>query len=108
MGAQDNLSPQQFYHGTSETAARRIEAQGLTNRNAEQGVWHVTSDLGYAAGHAADQQSLGRGHGAVVFAVNMDGIPHESGKSISGMDGHFVGTQTIPPERLRRLDRKEW
>lgn len=98
MSAADNLSPQQVFHGTSESHAKAIETRGL---RPSDGVWHVTSDIDYASDHARDQQALGRGRGAALFAVDLNGIPTEPGTS--GEAHHRIGRGVIPPERLRRV-----
>lgn len=104
MTAADNLSPQQFFHGTSKSAAREIEKNGpreglnlTTNPNA------AATYARYASGGrfgSKDKKTAG-----VVLAVTAH--PHELRVGAYGLDdaivtGHHVTTTPLTPDRVKR------
>ena len=87
MAASEHLSPQQFFHGTTEEAAQAIEREGL--RPGRRGLWY-----------AANSPEFAREFGPVVFALDLTGIEHTARHP--GTDAIHVGETAIPPDRLRR------
>lgn len=101
----DNLSPQQFYHGTSGPIANLIEKSGLPEGT------HLTTNpdaarqyARYASGGSAWTEDK-RKQGVVlsVLAVHESEVregPYGLGHHF--VKGHSITTHQIEPERIRR------
>lgn len=106
MGADEHLSPQQFFHGTSRALARKIEKTGLSEGT------HLTTNPEAAAMYARYASggrwgSKAKRTAGVVLAVSA----HEAelregpyGRNHHFITGHSVTTTQFGPERIRRTE----
>ena len=99
----DNLSPAQFFHGTSRSAARDIEKTGLS-----EGA-HLTTNpdaarqyARYASGGTAWTKAKGK-QGVVLAVTVNDGETREGSYANDHfVSGHSVTTAHIGPDRVTR------
>lgn len=107
MAASDNLNPQQFFHGTSRSLARKIEKTGLVEGT------HLTTNPAAAAVYARYASggrfgSKAKRTAGVVLAVQAHEHELKAGPYASNNDtfvtGHSVTTTPLDPERIRRYE----
>lgn len=104
MSAPDNLSPQQFFHGTSKATARQIEKSGLsegthltTNREAASVYARYAS-----GGFAGSKAKKTAGVVLAVSAADAELREGSYGRDHHFVTGHSVTTTPLAPDRVRR------
>lgn len=106
MSADEHLSPQQFYHGTSKSSARRIEKTGLSEgahltTNPEAAAVYARYASGGASG-STDKRKQG-----VVLSVSAHEAELREGSYGRGhhfVTGHSVTTTPLTADRVRRAE----